>query len=496
MRTTARGAQALASGRPYGRLLTARLRRVGERSMGYARRDWRAGGYVTFGTALGLTTLLVIVAYYLNKPQPELDPDSSAYLSVATHYALHGWFIDPARLPGYPLFIRFVFAVAGSGNLVALGVAQAGLFLIATLELYALLCLLVRSARVAFVAGLLIGTNTHILSYVKPVLSEGLTLFCAVNVAVAIVLYLRRPGALRLWAVALCVLTLYMTRPEWMYLPVPLLAFMLWVAHRRGQLRRLVPHVAAALVLLYATLGLYVHANAAQNHCACVTYVANINILGKVMQYHMQNEAPARYADITRLVNHYMARGDLDPWDVIRSPYPPVRAQYFARAAAYGSAIMRDHPTEFVARSVPLALDSLTMTSPFSPINEQGPFAVPLHLLGTFSTLVLRLLVFFPLLAAGWWLLFARRRIAQIERAEIMAALALLVCYDLVLTTVGGYVYYERLHTPFDPLLIIVVWGSAALGGMWLAERLGQHYRPPHPWRRHARAASRVTASA
>lgn len=35
---------------------------------------------------------------------------------------------------------------------------------------------------------------------------------------------------------------------------------------------------------------------------------------------------------------------------------------------------------------------------------------------------------------------------------------ALLACHGLPLTSLGGYVYYDRLRVPYAPLLIMVVW--------------------------------------
>lgn len=439
--------------------------RTWERTWAWLRGDWSGPKYTAWGVALALVISLVVVAYYANKPYPERDPDTAAYLYVAHRYALHGWFVDSARLPGYPLFIRLVFALAGWDNLTALGITQAGLFVIATVEIYALLCLLLRRPPIAFLAALAMGANPVILSYVKAILSEGLALFLTVNLAVAVMLWLHRATAPRLWLIAGCVLALYMTRPEWIYLPVPLFALLLVVAWRRDMLRRVLPHALGAVVALYAVLGLYVYANANQNHCACVTYIQNINTLGKVMQYRMQDEAPPQYADVTRVVNGFMNKGDLDPWDVIRSPDPAVQGDYFSRVGAYGTAIMKTHPLEYVAHSAPLAIQSLSASEPFRPLAAHGPNAAWLAPLTALARLLMWLLAVFPLAALCWWglLLAGPTAVRRSLLVEGMAALSLLALYDLALTTLGGYIYYPRLHTPFDPLVIVVVWGSVAL---------------------------------
>src|SRR5262249_5831684 len=150
--------------------------------------------------------------------QPGLDPDTPAYLNQARHILDAGDFVDPARLPGYPTFIAVLFLATGRGNLDALSIAQAGLYVLATLELYAALGLMVRRAWVAALIVAALAVTTHLLSYVRPLLSEGLALFLVASLALALVLALRWPGRRTLWGVALALLALLLTRPEWIYL--------------------------------------------------------------------------------------------------------------------------------------------------------------------------------------------------------------------------------------------------------------------------------------
>jgi hypothetical protein len=316
---------------------------------------------------------------------------------------------------------------------------------------------------------------------VRPLLSEGLALFLLATLALALVLALRWPGARTYWGVTLALLALFLTRPEWIYLPIPLFAVLLLLAWRHGQLRRLLPTVALALGLLYGTLGGYVILNRVQNDCACVTYISNVNLLGKVMQYRMEREAPPQYAAMTQLVSAHVARGDADPWNVIREDYPPLHRDYFALAGEYSSAIIRAHPVEFVAKSGPVADATLTTVNPFLPIDSQGPFAAPLLAINAaITTLMRKLLPLFPLLGAAWllWMLWWRRKPSVLTDA--MGFFALLGGYGLALTVFGGYVYYARLRAPYTPLLLIVVWGSAVLAALWLGGRALAWWRASH----------------
>lgn len=462
-------------------LLSARvrLRNFAEHVRCWLAADWRGAKYVPFGVALLALTTLITVAYYANRPNLQLDPDTVAYVMDARRIASGGGLVDPARLPGYPLLIAFVFAVAGQGNLAAVSVAQAVLFVLAAVGLYGLLCMVLRSGGLAFLVAALAGANIQLLYQVKAILSEGLSLFLFVALALAVVSYIRHPRGWALWIVAVSMLALFMTRPEWMYLPIPLFAYLLVLAGRKGLLRRLLPHALAAALVLYGVAGLYIHANAVQYQCPTLTYVANINLLGKVMQYQMQDQAPAQYAGFIQVVDSYMARGDNDPWQVIQSRYPPLFPECYALFRDYSTTIIAHHPLEYLGKSLPIAGETLTETAPVSPVLPHGTFAGWLLALNAISEAIIRSLLVFPLLALLWWGLLFWQRTRNTLTVQVMSAVALLAFYGLALTSLGGYVYYSRLRTPYGPLLIVVVWGSAVvaarlgaqLGACWLRKR-------------------------
>lgn len=454
-----------------------RFESAARRFVAWLQMDWRGTKYVAYGAILAAITTLVTTIYYLGMPYIERDPDTPAYLGLAQQFVTHGPLVDAARLPGYPALIVGVFAVAGKGNLAALSVVQGALFVLAAVEIYALACLMVKRAWVGFLVALLVGANTQIISYVKPILSEGLSLFLTVSLALAVALAIQRMRGWTLWSVAICSLLLFLTRPEWMYLPLLLFPYLLYVAARRGMLRRMLPHALAALTLLYGAIGLYVYANAVENHYAGVTYIQNINLLGKVMQYHMQDEAPPQYADVTRIVERYTSQGDVDPWHVLHYPYAPIQRNYFARLGSYSVAVIVHHPLEYLGDSAQLAVSSVANEIPFRPVFANTPYTGVLVALGAIGATVIHALVVAPLCALVWWaLLLARRRRAS-PQVEIICAVALLAFYGLALTTLGGYVYYGRLHTPFTPLSLVVVGASVATAVGAAAKRVAARRR-------------------
>jgi hypothetical protein len=430
--------------------------------------DWRGARLLPFGAALGVITAGIVAAYYLNHPQVELYPDSNGYIAVCRRILAGGGVVDALRLPGYPLLMALVFALRGGEDFAAVSAVQGALFVVATLEVFALGALVLRRAWMAFAVGLLVGANVYLLKYVKPIISDGLALWLVVSLALAAVVFLRTLRTRELWLVAGVLLALFMTRPEWIYAPVPLFALLMTLAARHGALRRLWPHALAATAALYLALGLFVHRNAVVNGYAGVTMVENVNLLGKVMQYRMQDQAPARYAAVARLVGGYLAQGKAGPWALLGSA-PQLAARHGALAGAFATAVIARHPLEFLARSVPVLFSSSSLGyvaddfQTISAIRPDGPFGAPLESLRAASLGVYSLYVLFPLVAVPWLALLARRRTSPGDRVEAMGAVALLGLYALAVTTLGGYGDYARIHSSFDPLLLVVLGGSLLL---------------------------------
>ncbi len=428
-------------------------------------RDWRSHKYVPFAALLTLCTTLIVVAYYVNHPGTEPRTDTWSYLYVVNRIQARGQIVNFWRLPGYPLFIVFIYTLVGQGNLAAVSVAQALLFILTTLELYVLALLILRRAWVAFLIGLTLGANIPLLSYMKPIMSEALALWLLLSLALAIMLFLSKPRTPSLWAVTACLLLLVLTRPEWTYLPVPLFVYLLLIAARKGAARRLLLHALASVALLYAVLGGYLYINTTQNHFRGITWIENINMLGKVLQYHMQDEAPPQYARIRRTLDSYVAKDILDPY-IILSYEPSLSHDYAAPAGQFSQTIILHHPGEFAIKSVPVFFSSLTDYHEESRIAPDGRFGPFLTWLRTIFRALYRWNILFPLCAAIWLLVLCPRRTRNLDTVQKMGAILVLSLYGLIVTTLGAYRGgdYMRIHILFDPLLILVIWVTLVLG--------------------------------
>ena len=442
------------------------------------RADWQGPRIWTLGAATVLLAGLVTLAYYLNQPFVQTDPDTVDYTRIAGAIPL-GHLVDPIRTPAYPRFIGLVYLIAGKGNLMGVAIAQGVLYTLVCLGVYMLTLRLTSRAWVAFLIAALLDTNVLLLSYVKPIMSEALALGLVTALALVAAWHTGNPRARCLWVAAALLLLLTMTRPEWVYFGVPFMGYLLLVSWRRGKARPHLRHAALALVLFYGVCGLYVAQNAAQYGERGFSRNQNIDWLGKVMQYHMQNEAPPSYAAITAEVNRYLANGDTDPVHVIGRD-PALLANNLALAGEYGRAIILHHPVEFTLKTVPVVFQSLRSTRPHQPIIAGAAFAAPLDGLRVVSNVAQFSTMAFPFLALGWWGWLLRRWRMFDERAALMCGLALIAGYDLAVTTLFVFTQYPRMNTPYDALMLTVVWASVALAipRLWSWAR-GRSVRTP-----------------
>jgi len=434
--------------------------------------NWQVLRYVVFGVLLAVVTTLVVMIYYYNHPEPEPRADTWSYLYVVDRIQVYGQLVNFWRLPGYPLFIVLIYMLKGQGNLAAVSEAQALLFILATLEIYVLAALILRRAWGAFLIGVLVGINIPLLSYIKPIMSEALGLWLLTSLALAMIVFLKTFRLSVFWLMTVCILLLFLTRPEWIFLPVILFAYLLLIAAWRGAFGRLLPHALISLALCYGVLGGYAFVNAKQDNFPGVTWIENINELGKVLQYRMQDEAPPQYANVSHILHRYVSEGIVDPYTIL-AEQPTLVRDDAALAGQFSQWIIVHHPGEFFVKSVPVFFSSLTVFYEESGIARAGPFASPLLWLdGLFRTLY-TWYFFFPACAAVWLLLLCWRKTRSLLMVQMMGAIVLLGLYGLVSTTLGAYRAYDfmRIHTLFDPLMTLVILGTLLQGTILTVQR-------------------------
>ncbi len=456
--------------------IRAGIRRIGR----WLAHDWQGRRYGVLALSLVVISSLVVLAYYLNHPRVEISADTPGYTHVAKRILTVGDPVDAMRTPGYPSLIALVFWIAGNGNLAALSVVQGVLFVLTALEIYSITALIVRRAWVAFCVGLMVGANTYLMAFAKAIVVESFALWLVASLTLAAVLFVHTLRAREFWLVALFALAAFMTRPEWVYVPIPLFAYLLFVAARRARFRCLLPHALLALVVLYGVLGLFIYQNAKENGCACLTFIQRLNMVGKVLQYHMQDEATPEYTLVMQKADALVAQGSVSPYR-FAAEYPEITAHDWKLGGDYAFSVIAHHPVEFFLHTIPILLTSSMEYNAFSHISPHGPFLLPLLSIHSLSGHVYKSYQLFPLFALFWVVLLLHRRTRMLRLVEAIGVVLFLAVYDLLLTSLGGFVEYWRLHIPFDPLVTVVIWGTLGMAlALWGRQLLS---RLVVPWR-------------
>jgi hypothetical protein len=422
---------------------------------GSLQKDWRSQKYTFWGGIVLVLALLVTVCSFLNYPHPITTLDTPSYFVSVRQLQATGNPVHPWRLPVYPLFIVLMYTVAGQGNLMAVSIVQGALFVLTALEFYILTALILKRGWLAFLISLFVSTNLILLSYSKPIMTEGLSLWLLTTLVLCVVYFAKTLQVRMLWLLAICMLLLCFTRPEWLYFPILLYAYLFFLVIPRKDRRRLLPPILVSVVALYALLGSYIAVNALHNGFIGLSSVENMNLLGKILQYNMQDEAPAQYQYISRILDTFVAVGNRSPYQILHA-VPEIAHNY----SYFAIAIIVHHPGEFLLKSIPYTFSSLTYYFPAPQNPVPGLFYQPLTwLLSIHRALYAGNVLFLPC-ALVWILLLCWRRTRSASFVRYMGLVVFIALYELFITTLGGYFEtdYTRFHTVFTPLIILTIW--------------------------------------
>lgn len=429
-----------------------------------------ARGYFLFGSCVVLLTLSVTTLYYLNRPYVEVGADTPGYLAVVNQMRLNGNPLNVFRLPVYPFFILLISALAGRDNLLAVSIVQGGLFVFTAAEFYVLVALVFRRSWLAFIISVLVGTNVILLSYSKPIMTEGFSLWL-LTTSILIAITLMHTWNLRLvWTQTVFLLLLIFTRPEWVIFPILLFGYTLLVARQHIFLRPLLRSVLTACCILYFLVGSYIAANVIVNHYMGLTSVENMNLIGKVMQYRMYNEAPPEYQSTARIIARYVEHGQTSPYQILGKE-PELAVNNAQPVGAFARSIILRHPLEFVLKTVPFLGSSLVDYIPVSIVDGvgtsiHGPYGNVIAKLTSLYAVLYRSNALFPVCALFWLILLGFRSTRRHRLVQVMGLVVMTVLWGIVVTALGGYYLTDemRVHVVFDPLITLTVWGTILYG--------------------------------
>jgi len=453
----------------------------------WLQKDLKSTHYSLFALAILLIATLLTVVVYITYPYPSLNADTPGYLEAARQIQIYGLSfqsIHAMRLPVYPLFMLLIFAIAGQGNLMAVSIVQGALFVLAALEVYILLALLLRRSWLAALVSLFVAANPVLLLYSKQIMTEGPSLWLLTTLILCSVFFfqnIQKPRWFLFWAMLGFMILLIFTRPEWILLPIVLNALLLFKTWRTSIFRRIIPRMIISLLVFYALVGGYIITNYFVHGYMGLSWIENMNYLGKVMQYRMYREAPPEYQYITDRIIQYIEvehRGR-SPYQLLGSTLPELRENNNHLAGEYARSIIYRHPLEFIGYTIPYVPISLT----YFYVPPSDPAHPTLHHMLLSLTAIHKGIYhqnyLFLFYAAFWLLLLCWKRTRSHRLVQGMSFISVIVLYALVITTAGGYFEtdYMRVHIVFDQLIYVVTWGTPAALLLFLAQYLRRKRR-------------------
>ncbi len=399
-------------------------------------------------------SVAVLSAYIANSPHLDRFGDSPTYELVAN--GLPRAFVSSGRMPGYPVLIA-LSSLAPGGREVGLIALQALLILAAVVSTYAIARLALGYGWIAFVVALVFATDLLIAGYVRVVMSETLAVFLASGTFIASLLYLKDFRPLYAWPAAALVTARMLTLPEWAFLPVVLIPYVLVMAWRRGRTeRRMVTHAVASAAAVLIAVGAYCTANLAVNGYFGLSSLSNVALLGKVMFYGMAGDASGKFPELVPIVE-----SSSSPWLLILAP--PFDDRNSVLAGDFARAAILHHPLRFAQDVIGTAITTSGQTDPeFLRIHDGGAFARPLRLLLAADRTRYRAFVILPAIAMAWAAaaVIARRADYRVQALGLLGVIAL---YDWLLTAAGTFGEFERLRMPVNSIATVLVLGTFLL---------------------------------
>lgn len=473
----------------------------------------RAGAWARYH-GVSVAILLVFIALgqmatLMQRPLAYAGADTHSYYVVALQILRSpSGLIQTLRTPGYPFFWALIMRIAGVRNEDAVVYAQAAIAVLMLLECYVLLYRITYRRWIACTVASLLAVNLYWLSTERVLETELLSYWSIVTLMLVYERLVRRPRLRTALLFGLWSFVAIMIRPISLYLPALLLALLfgrtLWM-HRRSarwtQIWKSALPMLAAGSLLGVLLVSYAALNAQVNGFLGISWLQNITLFGKVMQYHLDDTpVPPQYATLQASIEEYIHSNPPYPADVW-SPVPPDpwtyvnthQSDYYGQGMSYQSGfrpvggyaqyIVLHHLGAYIRDSLPYVYVVWTSTPQLYPPYSTGPnghwvpdsSAIPgltgypifaqgvasaqyepgwVNMLLGISTIIEESYALLPMvLVLLGYLLVARPRKTF---AFVLLALALCASGSIVVAAFGNYAEFYRLRSPLDWAMIAV----------------------------------------
>jgi Dolichyl-phosphate-mannose-protein mannosyltransferase len=432
---------------------------------------------VTSGVALAHVFLLI------HHPAMLAATDSDEYLAVANSILTKGNFFDPLRTPGYPALLALVFLIRGARDITAVFVAQMALMIVATYEIYLLVARLTKRRYLASVAALLVGCNYFVLQWEFALRPEALSFWTLITLFLVAerLLHGLRPVTLTIFGVLL--FFAIMVRPFDILLPAVLLAALALRGVWMGEWRTHVLRLGLVLLVVYGAILGYIQLNGLVTGYAGLSYASNVNLLGKVMEYRLQDlPVSPQLTPVQRDTAQYVRDQGSEPWRLTGRPWAFAREygydrDFYEPVGAYGRYVILHYPQYFVPATL---RETVTVWSALPLPYISFEYARGGHIFVDLSLRVFWLAYLALPIAA----LLALMRLRKDPRDLLTFMLLLMAAASLITIVVAAAGSYDepvrsRFPTDWIPIILLILtsWWVWTLLRAWIGGMSS-------PWRR------------
>ncbi len=420
---------------------------------------------------LALSASLVGQAFTLTQtPLAQQFPDSATYLSPARHILSSFQFFDPIRPPGYPFFLALTLLIhGGATDPTTIVLAQAALMILSAGEIYLLAYRLTRNKWTAAVASALFGSNLAIVQWERAILSESFACWLTITIFVLFEAQLRAPKTWKIVSLGILLGLAILVSPADLILPPVILGIALARDLRLGRLRHTWRSLGTAIMLVAGIVAGYIQMNGSATGLYALTDVTNVNLLGKVLEYRMQDEntnpyfTPLRQA-LDVYVQTQQGQTVIDPYGFLDTN-TSFNAPYLNPIGDYSSAIISRHLGEYLVKSIPDIEQTWQIDpTPYVPASPSNSMTQTLFTLATIELWSYILLPFLCIVFLVWFFLRPRN-----HSMALLCAMTATLAANICLTATGSYGDFYRLRSPLD-------WAMVLVGGIALVE-LGRSVR-------------------
>lgn len=375
------------------------------------------------------------------------------------------FFADDLRTPLYPVVMTLGLYLAGMLNSAMFSapfiwamhkiiIFQSVAGIAALITLYLILAKLKFSPLFSLMFTIFIGLNPVVFGWERLLLPEALTAFFLITLSYSAIHILEKPSGIFFLTFFLLSVFGFLLRPVYILLPLPILLFI--IIFNRFK-RRIIFTTLFILIMYFGFIGIYVKGNIIKFDYPGISRAADINLLGKILQFNLPIESGKNEAVVYDAVSQYReSNQELHPWRFLDANAGTFlgNTPRLNSLSRFTKTVISHNLVTFVWRSfLQLPASVLDLSEKYilkPPYTDISSFAFNLlyHFYHNLQYLTLIVFIAYPLS------LYKFMKTKNFHNASVLL-IGTVVVYQIIFSVFFSYGEYGRLISPSQPLLYL-----------------------------------------